>query len=113
MVLPAGLELSEAKSRMTTPPVNLLLNNPYFYAVGTFTLGSITQPVNATTLITVDYSQVSPAPVFASTPIFSFYVDRGNGPPLVIDNPVWNGTVPSLTFNISRGIPGIQYTVAI
>jgi hypothetical protein len=91
------------------PPSELFTNNAYFYANNSFTLGSLQQPVNATTLITIDYTQLDIT--ILNTAIFSFLVDQGNGPPILITDTVLNSGV--LTFLISGGIPEVTYSLTI
>ena len=92
-------------------PTTFFTDNAYFYANNTFTLGSMQNPVDAVTLITVDYTQLEPAITILDTALLSFLVDQGGGPPLSISNPVINNNI--LTFLLSKGIANVSYTVSI
>lgn len=90
-------------------PAGLFNNNAYFYANNTFNLGSISKPVNAVTLVSIDYSQLPGSPTNFST--WWFQVDVGSQPPLTVTNPILTGSV--FTFLLSNGVPGITYNLDI
>lgn len=90
-------------------PAGLFTNNSYFYANNTFTLGSISKPVNARTLITVDYSSLATPPIAITA--YWFEIDIGSNPPLTVSNPNATGSV--LTFLLSNGVPGVAYQLSI
>ena len=97
---------------MTVPPVppnEQFGNLNYFYANNSFTLGSMQQPVDAVTLVTVDYTQLGIT--IPDNSVFSFLVDRGNGPPLYIVDPILLSSI--LTFLVSGGIPDVTYTLTV
>lgn len=86
-------------------------NVNYFYANNTNSLGVFIKQVNDLALISVDYSQITPAVTLAS--IASFTVNAGGNPPLVISNPGIDVTDEILTFLLSNGLAGVQYTLKI
>jgi hypothetical protein len=86
-------------------------NVAYFYANNTNDLGVFIKQVNDLSLISVDYSQLTPAITLQS--IRSFTLNAGGNPPLVVSNPSVNPTDSLLTFLISNGLAGVQYTLSI
>jgi hypothetical protein len=81
-----------------------------FVADNTGQLGYVDQPLDGRTLVMVDYSQIVP-----STPVVncSLRIGPGGEPQLQIDSVVIGSTETSLSFFISGGIAGQQYTVVI
>jgi hypothetical protein len=90
-------------------PPGLFTNNSYFYANNSFTLGSMSKPVNARTLVSVDYSSLPNQPVTPAS--FWFEVDVGSQPPLTVSSPQVNGSI--LTFLLSNGVPGVSYNLSV
>jgi hypothetical protein len=81
-----------------------------FVADNTLRLGAVDQPLDARTLVTVDYSQlITMSPLTA----FSFRVKPGGEPLLWIDAPVINTAETGLSFFLSGGIAGGQYEITI
>ena len=98
---------------MTIPlPVGLFTNNTYFYANNSFTLGSISKPVNARTLVSVDYSQL-PGGITGGITAYWFEVDVGSNPPLTVSNPNTDPGSSILTFLVSNGVPGVSYQLSV
>lgn len=101
---------------MTYPyPIPAGVNNTnvaYFFANSTNRLGVFIKQVNDLSLISVDYSQLTPGVTLAS--VESFIVDQGGNPPLVVSNPgIDVPTTTVLTFLLSNGLAGVQYTLSI
>lgn len=84
-------------------------NVAYFYASNTNNLGVFIKQVNDLSLISVDYSQLTPA--LTPKSIQSFILNAGGNPPLVVSNPTIASSI--LTFLISNGLAGVQYTLSI
>jgi hypothetical protein len=84
-------------------------NIAYFYANNTNDLGVFIKQVNDLSLISVDYSQLTPA--LTPKSIQSFTLNVGGNPPLVLSNPSVAGSV--FTFLVSNGLAGVQYTLSI
>jgi hypothetical protein len=86
-------------------------NAAYFYAGNNvYNLGTFIKPVNAQSLITIDYTKITPAWVVNS---FNFLVDVGGNPQLVVSNTAISTTGNVLTFLLSGGIAGQQYNLTI
>ena len=86
-------------------------NAAYFYAGNNvYNLGTFIKPVNAQSLITIDYTKITPAWVMNS---FNFLVDVGGNPQLVVSNTAISTTGNVLTFLLSGGIDGQQYNLTI
>jgi hypothetical protein len=81
-----------------------------FVANTTLTLGSYSKPLDARTLVTVDYSGVIPA--ISAISGFSFRVKPGGEPQLWVSEGQ-TGTAPSLSFFVQGGIAGRVYEVTI
>jgi hypothetical protein len=73
-------------------------------------LGSYTKPLDARSLISVDYSQLIPAVTLLS---YSFRVRPGGSPQLWIDSPAIDTTDTLLTFYVEGGIGGRAYEIII
>lgn len=86
-------------------------NVAYFYANNTNSLGTFIKQVDDLSLITVDYTKLTPALTLKS--ISSFVANAGGNPPLVISNPTVDITDNILTFLLSNGLAGVQYTLSI
>lgn len=86
-------------------------NVTYFYANNTNRLGTLIKQVNDLSLISIDYSQLTPAVTLAS--IASFTANAGGNPPLVVSNPGIDVTDTVLTFLLSNGLAGVQYTLSV
>ena len=86
-------------------------NPATFVANTTLTLGSYSKPLDARTLITVDYSALTPAVVLNS---YSFRVSPGGEPQLLLSGSQL-GTAPatSLTFFAAGGMAGRAYDITI
>lgn len=81
-----------------------------FVADTTLILGTYVKPLDARTLISVDYSQLIPAVALDS---YSFRVKPGGEPQLWISEPELGLDANSLAFFIDGGIGGRAYTVTI
>lgn len=93
-------------------PAGIFTNNSYFYANNTFTLGSMSKPPNARTLISIDYSKLNP-PFVGGITAYWFEIDIGSNPPLTISNPNVNSGSNVLTFLVSYGVPGVAYQLSV
>lgn len=83
-------------------------NTAYFYASSGGRLGSYSKPLEANTLITVDYGQLVPTIDPLS---FSFRVKPGGSPQLLVGNVLLDAS--TVSFNLSGGIGGRAYEVTI
>ena len=81
-----------------------------FAANATLILGTLDKPLDARTLVTVDYSGIIPTDTLSN---YSFRVKPGGEPQLSIDNPTLDVTNTILTFYVDGGIAGRAYEVAV
>jgi hypothetical protein len=85
-------------------------NQAYFYAQGTGgSVGSYEKSMGAKTQIAIDYTGV---PGFAISQI-SFVLNTQTVPPLVISQPVVGNQNNILSFMLSGGFGGVEYTISI
>jgi hypothetical protein len=84
-------------------------NQNYFVADTTHQLGTLNKYIIASPILTVDYSQLTPAVTFAGN--YSFHVSPGGMPGLGIGDSSLSGSL--LTFQVGAGIGGNQYTITI
>jgi hypothetical protein len=73
-------------------------------------LGSYNKPLDARSLISVDYSQLTPTVTLVG---YSFKVKPGGEPQLWIDSPAIGATDTLLTFYVEGGISGRAYEIII
>jgi hypothetical protein len=82
-----------------------------FVANNTLRLGAFSKPLDARTLVSVDYSQLTPAVVLSS---YSFRVRPGGEPQLWIDASAITGSpVDQLAFYVHGGMDGRSYNIDI
>jgi hypothetical protein len=81
-----------------------------FVADNTGVLGSVDQPLDGRTLVSVDYSQLTPGVTLTG---YSFRVDPGGEPQLWISGVTLGSPATVLNFYLSGGIGGRQYQVTI
>lgn len=81
-----------------------------FVANSTLSLGSYTKPLDARTLLFVDYSKLVPAVMISS---FAFRVRPGGEPQLGIESVTLGTPANSLTFFVKGGIAGQAYQVIL
>lgn len=86
-------------------------NVAYFYANNTNKLNTFIKQVNDLSLISIDYSKLTPVLTLGS--IQGFIVNAGGNPPLVVSNPTVDVTDNILTFLLSNGLAGVQYTLSV
>jgi hypothetical protein len=85
-------------------------NQNAFVASNTGVLGDVDQPLDGRTLVTVDYSQLTPGVTLTG---YSFRVSPGGEPQLWLDKSAIGNPATSFSFYISGGIGGRQYQVTI
>jgi hypothetical protein len=81
-----------------------------FVADNTGVLGDVDQPLDGRTLVSVDYSQLTPGVTLTS---YSFRITPGGEPQLWISGAILGNPATGLSFYISGGIGGQQYQVTI
>lgn len=91
-------------------PFNQFTSQAYFYADNGYDLGSMVKPVDSQTLITVDYSKITPV---VTVDLFAFLVDSGDSPRFVISSPALNTSKTVLTFFIAGGVVDNDYTISV
>jgi hypothetical protein len=85
--------------------------NLYAFAVSTtLILGTLNKPLDARTLVTVDYTGVIPTDTVAG---YSFRVKPGGEPQLWVDSAALDTSDMLLTFFVSGGIAGRTYDVTV
>jgi hypothetical protein len=85
-------------------------NSAYFYADDLNDFGTLVKELSDQTLIVLDYSNVTPAITLTS---YSFAVDVSSNPALVVSYPQIGPLGEILTFLVSGGIPGQEYTLTV
>jgi hypothetical protein len=81
-----------------------------FVADNTGVLGDVDQPLEGRTLVTVDYSQLTPGVTLTG---YSFRVSPGGSPQLWVDGSAIGNPATLLSFYVSGGIGGGQYQVMV
>jgi len=81
-----------------------------FAANTTLILGTLDKPLDARTLVTVDYSGIIPADTVAG---YLFRVRPGGDPQLWIDAAALDATKTILTFYVSEGLRGKAYELVV
>jgi hypothetical protein len=88
-----------------------LQGNPAsFVASATLQLGAYNKPLDARTLISIDYSQLTPAVTLVS---YAFRVQPGGSPQLWLDGSGIDTTKTLLSFYADGGIAGLAYEIVI
>ena len=81
-----------------------------FVANTTLTLGSLSKPLDARTLVTVNYASIIPVDTLTN---YSFRIKPGGEPQLSIEASALDVTKTILTFYVDGGIAGQSYEVLI
>jgi hypothetical protein len=81
-----------------------------FFADNTLVLGTLDQPLDARTLVSIDYSKLIPA---TSVVNYSFRVKPGGEPQLSFEDSDIDTAGVILSFYVRGGIGGTQYTVQV
>ena len=90
-------------------PVNQFNSLGYFYAGTSGELGSFSKGAQDQTLASIDYSAVKAIDVSLAS--YSFTVNVGSAPPLLISSPGTSGSI--LSFILSSGVVGASYILNI